>query len=111
MSGFPAWLIQRLSAVYMAIFIVVAVIWSLSVNLDYSLWQAGFQKVWVKLAVLLFGLSLLFHAWIGLRDVIVDYIHPLGLKVFKLSLLALFLLANGFWLLSILWGSPLSNVN
>jgi len=106
MSGFPAWLIQRLSAVYMAIFIVAAVVWLMGIDLDYSLWQAGFQKMWVKLAVLLFGVSLLFHAWIGLRDVIVDYIHPLGLKVFKLSLLALFLLANGFWLFSILWGSP-----
>jgi succinate dehydrogenase / fumarate reductase membrane anchor subunit len=107
MSGFPAWLIQRLSAVYMAFFIVAVLVWLLAANVDYPLWHGAFQTVWVKLAVLLFGLSLLFHAWVGLRDVIVDYIHPLGLKVLKLSLLALFLLANGFWLLSILWGSPL----
>ncbi len=107
MSGFYAWLLQRLSAVYMAVFIMAAVIWSLISPLDYQSWQAAFYNFWVKLGVFLFGLSVLLHAWIGLRDVILDYIHPLGLKVLILSLLALFLLANGFWLLSILWGKPL----
>ena len=107
MRGFSAWLLQRLSAVYMAVFITVAIIWSLTTPLDYQIWKAALQNLWVKLAVLLFGLSLLLHAWIGVRDVILDYIHPAGLKVFKLSLLALFLLANGFWLLSILWGGAL----
>ncbi len=105
MSGFSAWLIQRLSAVYMAVFIVIAIIWSISADINYDSWRLGFKNNWVALGVLLFGLSLLVHAWIGLRDVIVDYIHPLGLRLLALTLVALFLLANGFWLLSVLWGS------
>lgn len=104
MSGFQAWLLQRLSAVYMAVFIVIAIVWSLSVDVSFAVWQSGFQITVVKLAVLLFGLSLLMHAWIGIRDVVVDYIHPIGLRLLTMTLLALFLLANGFWLLSILWG-------
>lgn len=105
MSGFQAWLLQRLSAVYMALFIVATLIWSLSGDVNYTSWKTGFENTWIKMAVLLFGLSLLLHAWIGIRDVIVDYIHPLGLKLFMMTLLVFFLLANGFWLLSILWGS------
>jgi len=105
MSGFSAWLIQRLSAVYMALFIVIALIWSMSNEFDYDRWHQSFNNRWLVLSVLLFGLSVLIHAWIGLRDVIVDYIHPLGLRLLALSLVALFLLANGFWLLSVLWGS------
>ena len=105
MSGFSAWLIQRLSAVYMALFIVIALIWSMTNEFDYDKWQQSFNNHWLVLSVLLFGLSVLIHAWIGLRDVIVDYIHPLGLRLLALSLVALFLLANGFWLLSVLWGS------
>lgn len=105
MSGFSAWLTQRLSAIYMAIFIVVAMVWALITDINYTIWQSGFQNIVVKLAVLLFGLSLLIHAWIGLRDVLVDYIHPIGLRLIMMTLLALFLLANGFWLLSLLWGN------
>lgn len=104
MSGFSAWLLQRLSAVYMAVFIFIAIAWAMTTNIDFTVWRQGFLSVWVQLGVLLFGLSLLLHAWIGLRDVIIDYIHPLGMRLFALTLTGLFLIANGFWLLAILWG-------
>lgn len=104
MAGFSAWLLQRLSAVYLAVFIVIALIWGMTTDIDMTIWRQGFQSVWVQLGVLLFGFSLLLHAWIGLRDVVIDYIHPLGIRLLALSLVGLFLLANGFWLLAILWG-------
>jgi len=104
MSGFSAWLMQRLSGVYLAVFIIIAILWSMTTDVTPVVWQQGFESTWVKLGVLLFGLSLLVHAWVGLRDVVIDYIHPLGLRLLVLSLVALFLLANGFWFLSVLWG-------
>ena len=104
MAGFSAWLLQRLSGVYMTVFIVIAIAWVMMTDIDADVWRQGFQSVWVQLGVLIFGLSLLLHAWIGLRDVVIDYIHPLGVRLLALSLVGLFLLANGFWLLSIIWG-------
>ncbi len=104
MAGFSAWLLQRLSAVYMAVFILIAIFWAMTTDIDVNVWREGFTNVWVQLGVLLFGLSLLVHAWIGIRDVIIDYIHPLWLRLLALTLVALFLIANGFWLLAILWG-------
>ena len=105
MSGFSAWLIQRLSGIYLAVFILIAILWSMTTDITPIIWQQGFHSTWVKLGVLLFGLSLLIHAWVGVRDVVIDYIHPLGLRLLALSLVALFLLANGFWFLTVLWGS------
>ncbi len=104
MSGFSAWLIQRLSAVYLLLFILFAVVVLLMNDVNDQIWRQWFTIRWVKLAVLLFGLSLLLHAWVGLRDIILDYIHPLGLRLLLLSLAVVFLILNGFWLLSILWG-------
>lgn len=104
MAGFSAWLLQRLSAVYMLIFIAVAILWAMITDIDFNIWRQGFQSAWVQIAVLLFGFSLLLHAWIGIRDVILDYVHPLGIRLFLLTLVGLFLIANGFWLLAILWG-------
>jgi len=104
MSGFSAWLLQRLSGVYIAVFLVIAILWTVTTDIDVNVWREGFQSTWVQLGVLLFGFSLLLHAWVGLRDVVIDYIKPLWIRLLALSLVALFLIANGFWLLAILWG-------
>lgn len=103
MSGFRAWLIQRLSAIYLVVFILFVAMTLLLNDINSQIWKQWFETTWVQLAVLLFALSLLLHAWVGMRDIIVDYIHPLGLRLFLLSLSAIFLILNGFWLLSILW--------
>jgi succinate dehydrogenase, hydrophobic membrane anchor protein len=50
----------------------------------------------------LFALALLLHAWIGVRDVILDYVKPPALRLALLAAVALFLLANGLWLAGIL---------
>ena len=106
MSGFHAWLLQRITAVYLAIFIVVAVFVLTTTDINYVVWKEWFSTTWIQISLLLFAFSLLLHAWIGVRDVIVDYIHSLGLRLFLLSVSVLFLVANGFWLLLILWGKP-----
>jgi len=106
MSGFHAWLLQRITAVYLAIFIVVAVFVLTTTDINYVVWKEWFSTTWIQISLLLFAFSLLLHAWIGVRDVLVDYIHSLGLRLFLLSVSALFLVANGFWLLLILWGKP-----
>lgn len=104
MSGFSAWLLQRLSAVYMSVFIIVAIIWAMMTDINSTIWRDGMSSTWVQLSILLFGLSVLLHAWIGIRDVIIDYIHPVGLRLLALTLIGFFLISNGFWLLAILWG-------
>ena len=62
MSGFSAWLLQRLTALYMLVFIIITAI-VLTVNpVDIHLWQQWFKTLWIQLAVLLFAFSVLIHA-------------------------------------------------
>ena len=47
-------------------------------------------------------LSLLFHAWVGARDIILDYVKPFAFRMVKLTSLALYLIAMGIWAFNIL---------
>jgi succinate dehydrogenase / fumarate reductase membrane anchor subunit len=102
-AGLMEWLLQRVSSLYMAGFVVIIVVYFSIVPIhDYVAWQAWFASGPMRLAWALFFLSLLVHAWIGLRSIYMDYLHPLWLR-FSVSLLTAFgLLALGLWSAQIL---------
>jgi len=88
-SGLRPWLLQRLSAVYLAGYLLCsAVAWAGGVA-DFAQWQAWFAQPLVNAASLLFLVALLGHAWVGTRDVLMDYVHPLGLRFVLLSVFGL----------------------
>lgn len=102
-SGFMAWLLQRVTAVYLGLFTVYAFVqlaWFTPA--DFSQWQAWVVSTPVMLSLLVMVLFTLLHAWIGIRDVLIDYIWHTGLRLLLMSLVALSLLASGFWALMIL---------
>lgn len=109
LSGQRAWLLQRITAVYVGLYVLLAV-------LVFAVWPPGGHAQWVVLmtqpgillATLLFIFLLLLHAWIGLRDVILDYIRNVLLRLTILSLSGLALLTLGFWALWILLGATLA---
>lgn len=102
-AGLMEWLLQRVSSLYMAGFVVYIVVYfSIAPIHDYVAWKAWFASGPVRLAWALFFLSLLVHIWIGLRSIYMDYLHPLWLR-FSVSLLTAFgLLALGLWSAQIL---------
>ena len=105
-SGISEWLLLRLSAVYLAGFVVlVAVKLILSPLTTFTAWQAWFYSDVVRLANALFLLLLLLHIWIGLRSIYMDYLHYTALRMVVLLLTALGLLAIGFWGISLLIGA------
>jgi len=97
------WLLQRVSSLYMAGFVVYLILrFAASPVSDYAAWKSWFAGGVVRLACALFILSLLVHAWVGLRSIYMDYLHPLWLR-FSISLLTAFgLLALGLWSAQIL---------
>ncbi len=98
LSGTRAWLWQRLSAVYLLAFtIYVLVKLAFAAPQNYDAWRGWLSGGGTEVAVLLFFVALLLHAWIGLRDVVIDYVHPLGLRVAVLGAVALGELALGVW--------------
>lgn len=103
-AGMLQWLWQRVTAIYMAGFVVYVIVHLslLSPIRDHAAWTAWFAIGYVRLAWAMFILSILVHSWIGMRSIYLDYLHPLWLR-FSVSLLtALGLLALGLWAARIL---------
>jgi succinate dehydrogenase / fumarate reductase membrane anchor subunit len=102
-SGLRAWILQRLTAVYMALFVIyLALLWLPSPPDSHAVWRAWVANPWVSIAILLFFLSLLLHAWIGIRDVLIDYVRPIGARLTLLALTGLGLLGCGLWVLELI---------
>jgi len=102
--GTRDWLIQRFSAIFMAVYcfaLISYIVWLPSIN--YYDWHNLFANTWVKIATILFVLSLLFHAWIGMWTVFTDYIRSSVLRAIKEALVLIMLAACFFWALMILW--------
>jgi succinate dehydrogenase / fumarate reductase membrane anchor subunit len=51
----------------------------------------------VSVALLLYVVSVMMHAWIGVRDVLIDYVHPIAIRATLLGVVALSLVAMGLW--------------
>ena len=102
-TGLAAWWVQRASAVCMLLFVVlVLVTLSLKPRLTYLEWKTWVSSPGVSIATLAFFAALLSHMWVGLRDVLLDYAKPAGLRRVLLGLVAAGLLATGVWVLLLL---------
>jgi len=104
--GFKDWLLQRLTAVLMTAYTLLLLgiaLWS--GGFDYSLWRALFANGAFELASFLFMVALLYHAWIGVRDIYMDYIKPVGIRLALQSVSVAILIAYLGWTIQILWGA------
>src|SRR5262245_3655621 len=80
--GLTDWLAQRITAVIMAVYSVIALVVILSgLPITYKVWTDLFSQGWMRVATLLFMASLVWHAWVGVRDILMDYIKPDGLRL------------------------------
>ena len=97
-QGLRAWLWQRLTAVYIAVFVIVALIlYGFQGPYDYAQWQQLFADPVINIATALFVIAVLFHAGVGIRDILVDYVSLLALRFLILVLLLVMLIALGIW--------------
>lgn len=104
-SGVRDWLLQRISAIILALytfFILGFILWHQP--LDYVTWQQLFSSSWVRLFSLLTLLSLLVHTWIGIWTIITDYLKCACMRLAVQILVMLVLLSCFVWGILILWG-------
>lgn len=105
--GLGSWLQQRIAAVIMlfsaiVFFIFVAYIAS-HVDSSISSWQSVFQSIFVKIFVQIFVIALVLHAWVGIRDLWMDYVSCSGLRLTLHVLTILWLLGSLIYSIKILW--------
>ena len=102
-AGIRTWLLQRLSAAYIALFIVVFGIKLIGILNDgpvtYEIWRAWVSHPISNLALVLFIFALLLHAWVGIRDVIMDYVSSVTLRYVMLISFGLCFISMALWTL------------
>lgn len=102
--GLRDWLAQRVTAVVMAVFILwLAVAMMVSPPQDYTAFKTTFDNQWMRIGSFLFLLSLFWHAWIGMRNILMDYVHAPGIRLALEILIILSLLFYTIWSVEILW--------
>ncbi len=96
--GLRAWLLQRFTAVYLAAFFIYLLAhFTLAPPATFADWRAWMAGRWVNLGWSLFVLAVAVHAWVGIRDVVMDYVHPPGVRVTLLGLIAVVLAGSVLW--------------
>ena len=103
--GLRDWLIQRVTAALMAAYsVALAGYLLLQPRLDYDVWTGLFSSQPMRTFTLLFLLSVFYHAWIGIRDIVMDYVKPAGVRLAIYVLVILVSLLYAIWAVQILWG-------
>jgi succinate dehydrogenase / fumarate reductase membrane anchor subunit len=102
--GLGSWLAQRITAVIMALYSVILLALFMSRRSDsYGAWRELFSNGWMRVATLLFAVSLAWHAWVGVRDIVMDYVKRDGLRL-GLEVVTILVLASYVgWTVQILW--------
>jgi len=103
-TGTGIWLLQRATAVVMALAVPVFV-WRVAsvMPLDYGVWTALFAPLWMRLFTLLFTVALALHAWAGMRDIFMDYVHHTGIRLALYLVVIVTLAACVVWMAAALW--------
>ena len=101
--GLRDWLLQRICAVYLAGFLVYFMAHLVLQPMDsYQQWHNWMRHPLMAIASAGFIVALLLHGWVGMRDVVLDYVHALSLRLAVLSLIGLTFIGCGLWALRIL---------
>ncbi len=102
--GWRDWLVQRITAVVMAAYtllILGLLLWF--GGLDYASWQSAFANEPFRLATFVFMLSLLWHAWVGIRNIAMDYIKPVAVRLTLQVAVIIVLVAYVGWTIQVIW--------
>lgn len=103
-QGLRDWVIQRLSAIFMAIYSIGLILYIVShPGLSFAEWHSLFASEWMKVATILFLAAILMHAWIGIWTIFTDYVKPFVIRCVLNTLVLLLLAASFIWGVLILW--------
>lgn len=102
--GLRDWLSQRVTAALMALFTVVLLVQLLMPGpLGYERWSGIFAAQWMKVLSFVVIVSLAWHAWVGVRDIWMDYVKPVGLRLALQVATIVWLVGCAGWAVQVLW--------
>ena len=102
--GMRDWLAQRVTAVLMVLYTAILLISFLTgQNFTYEGWAGLFAQQWFKLITAVTLIGLFYHAWVGMRDVWMDYVRALGLRLVLQIVTMAWLIGCAVWSIQIIW--------
>ena len=103
--GLRDWLAQRITGLLMALFTVALLVQVLLIQgpIGYEQWSGIFSRQWMRFITVATLVALAYHAWVGMREIFMDYIKSAGLKSGLQIFTALWLLGSVAWFVSVLW--------
>jgi succinate dehydrogenase / fumarate reductase membrane anchor subunit len=101
--GLKDWLAQRVTALVMIAYTVIFLVALGRGTVSYASWKALFAQEWMRFATFLFVASVLIHAWVGVRNIWMDYIKHTGLRLALQVATILWLAGCAGWAMQILW--------
>jgi len=103
--GLRDWLGQRVTGGLMALFTIVLLAQVLLTRgpIGYDTWAGIFAAQWMKVLTFAVIVCLLYHVWVGMRDIWMDYIQPVGIRLFVQVFTIVWLVACAGWAIQVLW--------
>jgi succinate dehydrogenase / fumarate reductase, membrane anchor subunit len=102
--GLRDWLSQRVTAALMALFTLALIVQILLPGaLNYDKWAAIFSAQWMKLFTFVVVLALLLHVWVGMRDILMDYVKSVAARLVLQVATIVWLVGCGGWAVQVLW--------
>jgi succinate dehydrogenase / fumarate reductase membrane anchor subunit len=103
--GMRDWLSQRVTAVLMALFTLVVLAQVLFTRgpIGYDKWSGIFAAQWMKVLTFSVVVGLLWHVWVGMRDVLMDYVKPIWMRLSLQVFVIVWLTGCAGWAVQVLW--------
>ncbi len=105
--GLMDWLAQRITGIVMAVYTVIMFAETLrGATGSREAWHAFMASGFIRFITFLFIISLCYHAWVGVRDIWMDYVKPAAIRVTLHVLTLLALVGYAGWAVQIIWRLP-----
>ena len=103
--GLRDWLSQRITAVLMALFTLSVVVQLVLFKgpIGYDRWAGMFSAQWMKILTFTVIVALLYHVWVGMRDIWMDYVKPIAARLSLQVFSIVWLVACAGWAIQVLW--------
>ena len=103
--GLLDWLAQRVTAALMALFTLIVLVQVLfsSGPIGYEKWAGIFSPQWMKFLTFTIIVALLYHVWIGMRDIWMDYVKPVSVRLSLQVFSIVWLVGCAGWAVQVLW--------
>ena len=102
--GLRDWLAQRITAALMALFTLALIVQILLPGeMGYDKWAGIFSRQWMKVLTFVVIVSLLYHVWVGMRDVWMDYVKPVAVRLVLQVFTLVWLTGCAGWAIQVLW--------